>query len=275
MSGWLEAHTDISVSNPKEPGYYAKDLAMRNVGRGRDSYRQAFSNAGGARVLVDATPWYMFSEVAVPAILAEHPDARFVVMLRNPVDQVISLHRHHIRTGYEEEPDLMTALTGPRRTSPDDFRVGLDFVAQARFGSLVQRMLTVVAREQVLFVRFDQLRSQPRATYQRILQHMAVPVIELAEYDRRNAGVSVRFPALHRVLMAGKRSASPRLVRSAAHRLSLLNLRRQTEPVEQRVRDFLWGELQQEVALLEEVLGWSLDDWRPAGARLHGVPRRD
>jgi|GEM_PF-5584338 hypothetical protein len=50
---------------------------------------------------MDASVWYLFSEEAVPNILEYNPDAKFIVMLRNPADMFFSLYQQFLFSGKE------------------------------------------------------------------------------------------------------------------------------------------------------------------------------
>ena len=62
-----------------------------------EAYEALFEQAGEKhRWVCDASVWQMFSPNAVPAILDYCPDASFIVMLRNPVRMVPSMHRQQL-----------------------------------------------------------------------------------------------------------------------------------------------------------------------------------
>lgn len=241
---------------------------MSTTDQTADAYRRAFARAGTATYRLDATPWYLFSKEAIKRISESTPNARFIVLLRNPADQVISQHRHHVKVGFEREVDLRRAIESPAPPDPDEFRVGLDYLAAARVGEQLRRLFDHVSRRQVTIVSFSDLRRDPQAVYRELLDWLELPLIEPRTYDRRNPGMEVKSRRLHRLALAGMSDSMPRLVRSASLRLSRANLRPPSGPAPEHLRRWLLEELEPDIRLLESVLDRSFDHW------VTGVDRR-
>ena len=95
LAGYFHEHPLILAAKPKEPHYFCKDIKAGGLPVSSDEkYIQTFF-AGIDRstiAAVDTSVWYLYSEVAVHEILDFNPDARFLVMIRNPVNMVWSLH---------------------------------------------------------------------------------------------------------------------------------------------------------------------------------------
>lgn len=96
----LDQHPDIAVSNPKEPGFFSA-----HYDRGLDWYRNCYPERL-PRVLLDASTGYTMAPVhgqaddLVPRRIKQHaPDARFIYVLRDPVDRTISAYWHDRRAG--------------------------------------------------------------------------------------------------------------------------------------------------------------------------------
>ena len=102
---WLKEHPDVYMSPFKEPCYYARDLVWEQSGYylrygvDRDRYARLFDDAGAARRVGEASTRYLFSRDAPRLIAAETEDPRIVVLVRNPVDMIASLHAHKVASG--------------------------------------------------------------------------------------------------------------------------------------------------------------------------------
>lgn len=85
----LDAHPEISMSDPKEPAFFCQDAIYA---RGWDWYRSFFANATG-RVLGEATPAYSI-EVDFPGtadrIASDLPEVKIVYIIRDPVERIES-----------------------------------------------------------------------------------------------------------------------------------------------------------------------------------------
>lgn len=52
----------------------------------------------------EATPFYMYHPLVPPRVAESLPDARFIVLLRNPIDRALSHYYHNVRRGREKRP---------------------------------------------------------------------------------------------------------------------------------------------------------------------------
>lgn len=93
---YLAAHEEIFMSPVKEPHFLGSDPYDPTSLRDESRSRALFEHAGGARVAGEASVWYLYSQTAAKQIRDFSPDARILILLRNSVDMVLSLHTHHV-----------------------------------------------------------------------------------------------------------------------------------------------------------------------------------
>ena len=88
---WLRTHPDIFMSHLKEPNFFNSD---DNLGiSGLTEYEALFRDARVSHTAVgEASVWYLSSPVAVQNILRFEPEARFIVLLRNPIEMAVAMH---------------------------------------------------------------------------------------------------------------------------------------------------------------------------------------
>jgi hypothetical protein len=270
------------MSTPKEPHYFCSDFDYyyRPGEATLEHYLDLFADAGPQHEAVgEASVWYLYSQRAVPAILEFSPNARIVVMVRNPVDLVPSLHSQLRYSLDEDEPDVRRAweLQSDRaagRNVPSTCRVPafLQYKAAASLGEQLERLYRHAAPEQVEVIVFDDLRSDARAVYTRTLDFLGV------EDDGRSTFPRVNANKAHRGgLVARMTQRPPALLVTAAQgvkrvtrveRLGLLSRLRNTNRVEAE-REAIDGELSAElklafaddVGLLSELLSRDLSHW--------------
>ena len=113
LATYLSEHPNILLSDPKEPQYFCKDLKWYGnpVKSDEDYLRRFFPGLEGspAAIVGEASSLYLYSKVAVPNILSFQPEAKFIVMLRNPVEMAYSLHSMLCFQGEEDEKDFLKA----------------------------------------------------------------------------------------------------------------------------------------------------------------------
>lgn len=200
LAGWLGTHPAIYMPALKEPAYFATDLTQRRPNR--RAYQALFAAADERHVAIgEASTCYLYSQVAVPAILDQRPTSQFIVCLRNPIEMAQSLHQQvlfdlneDIGT-FEDAWRLQDARREGRRV-PRMCREPwvLAYEARCRLGEQVARLLRHVDREKALFVLLDDLQADPAREYRRVLAFLELPD------DGRAA-----FPVLNRAKHARSR----------------------------------------------------------------------
>ncbi len=85
----LNQHPEIGMSQPKELNYFND-----NFEKGIDWYRSFFKYDPGTQKCGEISPLYMDNALVAQRIAALCPDAKIVVMLRNPFDRAVS-HLFH------------------------------------------------------------------------------------------------------------------------------------------------------------------------------------
>ena len=289
LAAWLGSHEQIFIARPKEPSYFDTDSPMVGVRR-RDHYLRCFEGARPVhRVVGEASPNYLHSNVAIAAILEFNPDARFIVALRDPVRMAPSLHAQLYYNHHEDLADFADAWAAQaRRAEGRDLPVHgrlpqfLQYREACSVGTQLRRLYAAAGRERVCVVLLDDVEANPRAEYVRILDFLGVPD------DGRT-----RFPVFNSTTVRGARR-SWRVVRDFGYlkqRLGLAHLsfgfwaqsvaqapgivRSSRGPSEGPLHDELVAAFDEEVTLLEQLLARDLRSlWgRPAAARQRGVVR--
>ena len=173
MADYLADHEDVFICKPKEPCYFSTDFPGQQLVSTPEDYAALFQEAGPNHGAVgEGSVWYLYSREALQNIRRYNPDARIIVLLRNPVEQVYSMHQelHHRR--YETEPDFITAwkMQGARRRGKDvpkyckeaDF---LQYAAIAEYAAQIERLKQVFPDEQIKIILFDDFKRDTRQTY--------------------------------------------------------------------------------------------------------------
>jgi hypothetical protein len=276
LAEWLRAHPEIGFSIPKEPHFFATDRPnLRQMTREEVYLEQAFAHCTPAqRLLGEGSTHYILSQEAVPNILAFNPQARFIAMVRDPIDLVRSMHHQNVYTFVEDEHDLerawrLQAERAAGRRIPSRCRTPelLQYASVGTLGEHVDRLLRRAGRERVHVVVFDDLVRDPRAVYRAVLAFLGV------EDDGRRA-----FPAAnerriqsrwYRAIAGRVPTAVDRAVLATRHRLGLapFGLRRRLADATARAvrRAPLRPELHAELAAL----------FRPDVERLAALLERD
>ena len=105
------------------------------------------------------------------------PEARIIVMLRNPIEMLPSLHSQFVFVGIEPVEDFGTALAldeerersgVPRGFPPRSYR------SAVRYAEQVERYLDVFGRERVHVILYDDFRDDTLAAYRGVCEFLGV-----------------------------------------------------------------------------------------------------
>jgi hypothetical protein len=264
---YLKSHPEIFMSTPKELYFFDADL-RREERREQtvEQYLTHFSAAVDQKKVGEATPSYLCSKHAPGEIKAFSPEAQIIIMLRNPVDVMHSLHSSALY-GLEPITDFGAALEADARRSRRDqigYRELTDFPEQVR------RYFDVFGRENVHAIVYEDLKEGPATVCQSVLRFLGVRLDFAAEFPQVNPSTQVRNTHLEMILVrpprklrAISRALVPQWLRSRI-RHTLLDANRKVgpnSPMDPDLRRRLQKESEPKVEQLSELLGRDLSGW--------------
>ncbi len=205
MSDYLGQHPDIFMA-AKELHYFGSDLPLRNR-ISENEYLAHFRGAGTEKICGEASVWYLFSKKAAKEIKAFSPEAKVLIMLRNPVDVIHSLHSQNIYDGNEDVPDFEAALKldaerkdGIHLPKSVDFRQLPGYKDATLFSGQVERYLAVFGRENLHVVIYDDFAADTEKEVRKVLRFLGVDAGAGIQFRLINPNKSVRSFYLHRLI---------------------------------------------------------------------------
>jgi len=194
---YLSEHPMVLFSRPKEPCYFIPDLAPRTAFKTLAAYERLFRTKDTRKTcFMEGSVWYLYSRAALEAIKQYRPTAKILVMIRNPVEMLHSLHAQYVYHFLEDTHDFESAWRkeeARRRGEPVRSRVSIPperryYSKIGRLGDRMEEVLDVFGREQVHVVRFDDLAHDPQQTYVDVLAFLNLPYDGRTRFQRVNAG---------------------------------------------------------------------------------------
>lgn len=273
LARYLAEHPRVFFSDPKEPHFFNTDMTFRFC-RSEAEYLKLFEQAGQEHLARgEGSIFYLYSRDAVPNILKFNPAAKFVVMLRRPLDVVIALHSEWLNGHFDTVRDLGLAwrLQTARRSGhlvPStciDPRILL-YSEIAALGTQLERLYAQVPRRKVKVILLDDLRSGPLSVYRDVLDFLGVPYQGREEFPVYNQRKRVRSVVLYRLLNRMIRLRRKLPVRRQFGVLTKINDANLSHAVAAEVpadvRVEISEHLKGEVETLGSLLDRDLSDWR-------------
>jgi Sulfotransferase family len=286
----LTQHPEIYASPVKEPKYYmcwdAPPPAYRGPGDAhsnqewiwrRADYEALFREAPKDAQRLESTPFYLYMPGARRRIAEELPEAKLIVIVRDPIDRAYSNWMHLWVDGLEPISDFVEAWHAEDRRVADGWAPFWHYHRLGRYGEQLADLFELVEREKVFVLRYWQLVSHPDETLNRVARFLGIADDQVATIPPDNARPFVepglRTSVLGRVIRAGATAASyapPEVWRRASKPLvGLLQHggRSQRPNLAPEQRTALLGDCLDDIALLEQTLGESFEDWRSEAGR--------
>ena len=190
----LRHHPDLYLPDVKEVHFFNRfDSNGREIdnfrGRGLAWYERHFEAARPGQLAGEATPMYLCDPEAPARIAETLPDARFIVMLREPVSRALS-HYRMARSKKHTNSDLGTLIRD------EDAR----FLGRGLYARQLERWFALFPRDRFLILFFDDVAARPQELLRRVADWLGLdpaPLLAARPEERRNAATGYRSAALH------------------------------------------------------------------------------
>ncbi len=191
LYAYLRWHPGITGPSWKEVSFFD-----RHWWRGERWYRGQFPLRSRGRLVGEASPSYLFHPLAHERARAVVPDARLLVVLRNPADRAYSQYQHEVALGREPLSFEDALAAEEERTRGEVERIVADprafshewwdhtYAARGLYADQLERWLAVFPRDQLLVVTSDELGERPAEAYASILSFLGAAPHELNAYPR-------------------------------------------------------------------------------------------
>jgi hypothetical protein len=178
----LQEHPEIFLSQPKEPMFFVLEGEPEQYPGPRspqgtrhlEEYQALFQGSETKTAVGEASPCYLFSPKAPYRIKQYIPDAKFIAILRNPVDRAYSHFIFHRMYGTEPLSDFEEAVAAEE----DRKRMGWFFLWAYRgmglYGEQIARYYTLFSKSQFLFLLFEDLVNNPQGLFTGIFRFLGV-----------------------------------------------------------------------------------------------------
>jgi hypothetical protein len=199
---YLKQHPEVFLPK-KELYYFCYDLTFRTPPIRESVYLSYYTDARSHQAIGDASVYYLLSPGAAKKIKEFNPDARIIILLRNPVQMVYSLHSQLFSNG--DEPietfkEAMDAETGRRAGNliPSYHRCPLEamfYSTVACYYEQVLRYKSVFGEDKLHIIFFEDFIFDPEKEYRKVLDFLGLEEIMPDSFEAKNANKAPRSMA--------------------------------------------------------------------------------
>ncbi|MFL5735984.1 MAG: sulfotransferase family protein [Actinomycetota bacterium] len=197
----LSQHPAVGVPFRKEIHFFDRDVYER----GEHFYRSFFPSPGqllsrGEMLTGEATPDYLFHPLGARRVAAMLPEARFIVLLRDPVVRAWSHHALHASRGreplsFEDAIDAEDERVGGERerilsnpAHPATTYLRYSYVGRGDYAPQLREWFAAIPRARFLVVVSEEFFGNPHRTLREIEMFLELPPWEAApQAEHRHA----------------------------------------------------------------------------------------
>lgn len=205
LHAYLSEHPQVMAWPRKEIHYFD-----REYGRGSYWYRRNFptrravaerrASLGRSVAVGETTPCYLFHPAVAARVHRLLPEARLIVLLRDPVTRAFSHYRQLVRRGLESlsfaaaldaEDERLAGAEQALASGPighDEAHVHYSYRARGRYLEQLQRYFELVPAERILVLKSEEMFRDPQATLDQAFAFLGLDPWRLVDASVRNQG---------------------------------------------------------------------------------------
>ena len=278
----LRLNPQICAARPKETHFFLRPGRADSPSSAARYYDRRFfpHRAGQHRVMLDGSVSHLYSADALRRIDRVDPAAKFIVMVRNPVELVHSFYHRLVYLMDETAPTFAEAwelqaerLRGeriPRKCRDSRFLI---YGEIGRLGHYLEQLVAIVGRDRCHVIVFDDLVAHGEAVHELVLDFIGVDRDPGIAIRRKNGTRTFANGWLQRLYInpprALARLVDPDVMMTATwikrvrKRLKRRNTRRAGQPaLDPALRPIIHAHFAADIGRLATLLGRDLSHWR-------------
>ena len=193
---YLFQHPDIKPPRRKEIHYFDSP----EFGLGPRWYRAHFSPKRDTQLTGEASPYYLCHPHAPRRVRELVPDARLIVLLRDPVERALSHYHHQVRHGREPLSFEAAIDAEPERLAGEYERMisdetyyseaywGFSYVTRGLYAEQLRRWSAHFDVSSMLILDSHDFFASPRDVHLKTLKFLNLDELPLKQYGKQNTG---------------------------------------------------------------------------------------
>ncbi|MGH9622014.1 MAG: sulfotransferase [Bryobacteraceae bacterium] len=291
----LDQHPDIYMSPLKEPCYFSSEIrvgafeanlqkrmrkeaeATREYIAGPirekrfggiisewEDYLRLFAGAKHEKRIGEGSVTYLWSKTAAAAIASRIPDARILIVLRNPAERAFAQYLKSVSDG-TVACSFGQHLQACFSHSKECLGLLHPFLEYGMYGEQIARYLTVFPREQISISIFEEIAVNPSKWLADICESLGVSTAFSPDYGRGHYRPNV--PRLVRLTQAAQRCGAWDIASRCIPKQLKTPIKHavyrqpQSLKMEPENREFLRGYYRDDIRHLEDLLKKDLSIW--------------
>lgn len=246
------------------------DRIYENSVKSWDEYLSEFAVTSVTKCVGEVCPSYLFDSHAIKRIAERLPNARIIVILRDPTARAYSHYLHSRRLGKEPAKSFEKALDLEQERVSDGWGINWQYAGQGFYTHQIERLWRLFSRENVRIYEFAEFTRNSQQTLRDVFSFLEVDCdFTVNTSEKHNEGnKAFRSTRIKRLLNQPHwmkdliRGMLSDQTRDALYRKFYELNSRSAPKIDPRTRHELSIRYQADVEHLEQILGWDLSHWR-------------
>ncbi|WP_026072373.1 sulfotransferase family protein [Nodosilinea nodulosa] len=211
---YLSQHPQVYMSPRKEPRYFAPEYyttfyhqaignLYREKGMSRQEYETLFDGVTNEIAIGEASTEYLFFEKSAERIKQAIPDAKILMILRNPIDRAFSAYCFHLRDG-RETLSFEEALAQEPTREKQHWQVGWFYKKGGFYYEQVNRYYKLFEHHRIKIILWRNLNQNPRKVCAEVFEFLGVDPSFAPNFSRENASKKPRSKVLNRYVFKNR-----------------------------------------------------------------------
>lgn len=258
LAAQLAAHPAVAFCREKEPGYFHQTADWR---AGLEEYHRLYSPQPG-QITGEASTFYTFYpefQETHKRLFEYNPDLKLIYIMRQPVDRALSHYAHNLVRNLDTNPPDKAVFLSP------------DYVNRSRYAVQLRPYLELFEREQILLLVFEEYIRDQTGTLEQVAAFLGIDARPFAEIETAAQHKTVgepylKYESVRSVVRTSAfqklRAIVPASIRQPVRHRLFSNKLEQKPDVRPETKQALWRLLEDDVRVIEELLGRQLAIWR-------------
>ncbi len=293
---YLAMHPQVYMSPIKETNYYSrKDIDIADFAKAyaydvnvdlkgflasdmkdsihiahvteKEDYKRLFRNVKNEVAIGEASNSYILYEHAPRLIFDDCPNAKIIMMLRNPIDRAYSQYVMNLRLGKTLESDFIKEIEMDANSNIVGWGANHQYLFIGKYYEQVKRYFDVFPEKQILVCWYDDYKSNSDEVVKSIYKFLGVDGnFEVDTSEKLNTAGVPKFGKLNYwinqfgIISWAKRKF-PRSWRSKFKKLMYTEDKEKIPEMSKHEKDYLINYYKEDVLKLEELLNKDLSHW--------------
>ncbi len=272
---FLRQHPEIYMPLKKEIHHFANDLLKKNdYWLQKDVFLKLFRKTKENQTAGETSVFYLLSENAAKNIFEYNPEAKIIIMLRNPAEVSYSLYSQLVFNGEENIMDFRKAIEieADRKKGinlPENTRIIKKhlYIETVKFTEQIKRFQKLFPSKQIHFIFFEDFKQNTLQTVQNTYQFLNINDSFVPKLKIHNANKKIKNRRMQKFStfvinkVFSKFIDEDNLEKLRNFMISINNISMERTPLDKATKQILKNKLALEIDNLGNLLNKNLTNW--------------